>query len=239
MRLAVVLLVMVSVGIFAQQAKEDQDPAVLLERAVQLETIEGDLDAAISLYKEIIGKFGDRRSVAAKALLRLGGCYEKLGEEQSALAEKAFQKVIADYPDQTEEVNLAKQKLAAFLRSRAPAGEADREFKITKVYSEKSRHGYMSPDGKILALIDYNGNGIWLKDITSSEEVRTLSIPSTIVDCWWSSDGQWIAYLDYALNISTISSKGGEPKRIVEADLKPGDYVYPMARVPINPDGRG
>jgi Tol biopolymer transport system component len=229
MRVAVILLVMAAVGAFARQAGED--PAVLLERAVQLETIDGDLDAAIAIYKRIVDEFGDRRSVAAKALLRLGGCYEKLGEEQVMLAQKTFEKIIADYPDQTEEVKLAREKLAVFLRSGEPGEEADREFKITKIHEAKRRNGYMSPDGKILALVDYDGNGLWLKDITGNGEIRTLSIQGLIVDCWWSPDGQWIAYYDYAGDVYAIPAQGGEPKMIVDLDpeaSKTGDYAYPM-----------
>lgn len=231
MRVAVVLLVMASVGAFARQAGED--PAVLLERAVQLETIDGDLDAAIAIYKRIVEEFGDRRSVAAKALLRLGGCYEKLGEEQAKLARKAFERVIADYPEQTEAVNSARERLSAFLQSRAPAEKADREYKITKVHMEKrSTDGYFSPDGKKLAMIDYDVNGLWLRDIASGREDRILSIPSQIVDCWWSPDSHWIAYLvDYAGDVYAIPAQGGEPKMIIELDpeaSKTGDYVYPM-----------
>ncbi len=228
-RVAVVLLVTGALGALALQERED--PAVLLERAVQLETVDGDLDAAIALYKQIVEKYGDRRPIAAKALLRLGGCYEKLGEEQSNLAQETFEKLIADYPEQTEEVELAREKLSAFLRFQAPAEKADREFKIMKVHSDISKNGYMSPDGKILAMIDYDGKGLWLKDITGGGDVRKLNIPGLIVDCWWSPDGQRIAYLDMVWNVCTISPQGEEPKTIIEADpkaLKAGDYVYPM-----------
>ncbi len=114
MRIAVVLLVMAAVGIFARQAEEN--PAVLLERAVQLETIEGDLDAAIALYKRIVEKFGDRRSVAAKAQFHIGLCYEKLGLTE---AQKAYQKVLDNFPEQQETVKLAREKLSLLPTARA------------------------------------------------------------------------------------------------------------------------
>ncbi|MEJ2147639.1 MAG: hypothetical protein P8020_21165, partial [Acidobacteriota bacterium] len=65
---------------FATLPQATEDPAVLLERAIQLETVDGNLDAAIELYQQIAAENGNHRALAAKALLRLGGCYEKLGQ---------------------------------------------------------------------------------------------------------------------------------------------------------------
>ena len=48
-------------------------------------------------------------SLAAKAQLRIGICYEKLGSQE---ARKAYQRLIADYPGQKEEVALARDRLA-------------------------------------------------------------------------------------------------------------------------------
>jgi len=221
-----ILGALISVAAIARQA---EDPGVLLRAAIEKEEVDGDLQGAIDLYKQIVAKFADNRAVAAKALVRLGGCYEKLGEEQAGLAQKTFETVVKDYPDQTEAVNTAKEKLDAFLRAQALVEKGDREFKITKIHTEKSRYGYVSPNGKILALTE--GDGLWLRDIATGKEAPILSKATYVVDCWWSPDGQWIAYYDDAGNIGVIPAQGGEPQMIVELDpqaSKTGDYAYPM-----------
>ena len=41
--------------------KADEAPEVLLERAIQLETMDGDLGTAIELYKQIAADSGNRK----------------------------------------------------------------------------------------------------------------------------------------------------------------------------------
>ena len=108
--------------------RQAEDPAVLLRAAIEKEEVDGDLQSAVVLYERIVAKFSDNRPIAAKALLRLGGCYEKLGQSQAELAQKAFQRVVDSYPDQTEAVKAAKEKLAAFLKSRASAEKGGKDY---------------------------------------------------------------------------------------------------------------
>lgn len=72
----------------ALAAPQKGGPAdILYERAVQKETADGDLKAALELYKQTVAKAGTNRAVAAKALVRMAQCYEKLGD---ADARKAY-----------------------------------------------------------------------------------------------------------------------------------------------------
>jgi Tol biopolymer transport system component len=228
--LIAILGALVSIAGIARQA---EDPGVLLRAAIEKEEVDGNLQAAIDLYKQIVAKYSDNRPVSAKALLRLGGCYEKLGEQQAGLAQKAFERVIENYPDQTEAVKLAREKLAAVLRARALIEKGDREFKITKVHTEKSRSGYFSPDGKKLALMDQKGNSldIWLRDIVSGQEVRILSTTGDLHDCFWSPDSQWIAYVNGTNSVVILPAAGRQPKTIIDSAPEvqgDGDYVWPM-----------
>lgn len=224
--LIAILGALVSISGIARQA---EDPGVLLRAAMEKEEVDGNLQAAIDLYKQIVAKHGDSRAIAAKAQLHIGLCYEKLGLEEAL---KAFQKVVENYPDQTEAVNLAKEKLSVIFRAQAPVEKSDREFKITKVHTEKARGGFFSPDGKKLVLIDQKENtlNLWLRDIASGREVRILSTPGDLHDCFWSPDSRWIAYLT-GIGVNIISAEGGQPKTIIEVDpkaQKAGDYVWPM-----------
>jgi len=216
-------------------AWQAEDPGVLLRAAVEKEEVEGNLQAAIDLYKQIVAKYGDNRAIAAKALLRLGGCYEKLGEQQAGLAQKAYEKVIENYPDQAEAVSKAKEKLSAILRAQALIEKGDKEFKITKIHIEEDRECHLSPDGKKLALIDYDENNLWLRDIASGKEVCLFSSPNEILDCFWSPDSKMIAYLDATYGLHIISSEGGESRTLIEADSefrKSGDYAWPVSWTP-------
>src|SRR5512135_874303 len=87
-------------------APQAGDPGVRLRAAVQKEEVDGDLQGAIELYGKIVADHGDDRAVAAEALLRLGGCHEKLGQAE---ARKAYERLVAEYPDQAEKVKAARQ----------------------------------------------------------------------------------------------------------------------------------
>ena len=55
-----------------------QPADVQLKAAIYKETVDGDLKGAIELYRKI--SHGADRAVAARALVRMGQCYEKLGD---------------------------------------------------------------------------------------------------------------------------------------------------------------
>ncbi len=109
---------------------------VLLEKAKFTMETKGDLTGAIKLFSEIIKKYPDEKEYAAKSQLYIGLCYEKLGLKE---AQKAFQKVIDKYPEQMEEVKVAKEKLSVLLKAQAVVEKGDKEFKMTKIHTEKRR----------------------------------------------------------------------------------------------------
>lgn len=203
--IAVVFLIMVfgalvSVSGTTQKA---EDPGVLLRAAIEKEEVDGDLPGAIELYKQIVAKFGESRAVAAKALLRLGGCYEKLGEEQSGLARKTFEKVVADYPDQTEAVRAAKEKLAAFLRAQTTAKSEAPDFRLRQVWAGPGTDtsGNISPDGRYLTFVDWDTGDLAVRDLTAGTNRRLTnkgtweqSPDEMALASKWSRDGRRIVY---------------------------------------------
>ena len=90
-----------------------QSAEQLYKSGLYEEEVGGDLQKAIGIYQEILKRFPDSREVAAKALLHIGLCYEKLGNQEAL---KAYQRLIADYPGQKEEVALAKERLAGLAK---------------------------------------------------------------------------------------------------------------------------
>ena len=68
---------------FAIGQKEEQ-AEVLMQAAHQKQLVEGQLEEAIQIYKRIVQEHPGNRVVAAKALLEMGQCYEKLGNTEHA-----------------------------------------------------------------------------------------------------------------------------------------------------------
>src|SRR4030042_1855522 len=118
----------------ASALQTSSDHKVLFEKAKFTMETKGDLKGAIELFEEIIKKYPNERDYAAKSLYLMGICYEKLGERQAQQAQAAFQKIVEDYPDQTEAVNLAKEKLLIFQKAQVPAGTGEGEIRIRGVF---------------------------------------------------------------------------------------------------------
>jgi Tol biopolymer transport system component len=171
-----------------------QDPEVLFQRAVQLETIEGDLNAAIDLYRQVVENNGNHRSLAAKALLRLGGCYEKQGKEE---ARKTYQELISNYSDQQVEVKLARSRLAALTSETAK----DSGIMTRQVWSgpEVEFSGRPSPDGRYLSYSHSTGN-LAIRELATGETQRiTTDASKWTAEGWggnslFSPDGRQVVY---------------------------------------------
>jgi tetratricopeptide (TPR) repeat protein len=83
--------------------------STLLQEGLYAEEVDGDIDAAIRIYEQIIKDSSAQRSHIAQALYRQGMCYLKKQNEQQAKI--VFSKLVEDYSDQTRVVNRAKPLL--------------------------------------------------------------------------------------------------------------------------------
>ncbi len=90
-------------------AMSAESPAQLLEKGIYQEETEGNLDAAIKIYRQIVTDAKETEVLAAEAQFRLGQCLLKQGKESEAVA--AFQSLIEDFPNQKEVVAKAKKHL--------------------------------------------------------------------------------------------------------------------------------
>jgi Tetratricopeptide repeat len=88
------------------------DPELELEKAINREVVVGDLAGAIEQYKMVVALKGVPRDLAARALLGLARCQEKLGHRAEARA--SYQRLIADYSDQAPIVSRARARLAGW-----------------------------------------------------------------------------------------------------------------------------
>jgi hypothetical protein len=93
---AVFILAMVGQALAATNIVVDADAQ--LESAVYKEVVRGDLSAAAAEYRAILARPDRSRSVAARALYRLGQSLEKMGRRSEA--HEAYMRVSTDYGDQ-------------------------------------------------------------------------------------------------------------------------------------------
>jgi len=227
-----VLGVLVSVAAVTRQTA---DPAVLLRAAIEKEEVDGDLQAAIDLYKQILAKYSNSRAIAAKALLHIGLCYEKLGLEQ---AQAAYQKVVEDYPDQTAEATTAKEKLALLQRAHLLAGKGEKELRIRKVRegSDVAFFHSVSPDGKFASGADEETSDLIIIELGTGKKRALTTNPGFE---WYpeyslfSPDSRQVAFVwsSWKTELRIIGIDGSNPRT-----LRQNDYgVFPAGW---SPDGR-
>ena len=89
---------------------------VRLEAGIAKEEVDGDLKSAVDIYQKIAGDATAPRDMRAKALLRLAGCYEKLGRQ----ARQLYEKIVRDYGDQPA-ASQARTRLAVLKQQEHPA----------------------------------------------------------------------------------------------------------------------
>ena len=199
-RLTALALAVVALGVLTGAQGQDR-PDLQLKSAVYKETVEGDLQGAIALYKQIVSNAATPRPFAAAALLGLGGCYEKVGETQ---ARGAYEQLIAKYPEQAAEVAAARARLAAL---KAVSGGASSLPTLRLVWSgaDVDSSGAISPDGRLLAYVNWDTGDLAMRDLQSgqSHTVTSKSKGGWLVSSdfafspRWSPDGKWLAYAWY------------------------------------------
>ncbi len=139
----------------------DKQAEVLLQAALNTEVVQGDLEAAIQQYQKILAAHGGSRAVAAKALVRLGHCYERLG---NAEARRAYERVLREYVDQSEAANEARARLAAL-------GQPATTLATRQLWAGRGVDvlGSVSPDGRYLAITDWNTGNPAMRDLATGE----------------------------------------------------------------------
>src|SRR5712691_3254749 len=90
-------------------ATAQKTPESMLGAALHQEEVQGDLKGAIAAYQKVVATPGVSRKTTAEALVRMGQCYEKLGDSESR---KAYERVLREYADQKESAALARGRLS-------------------------------------------------------------------------------------------------------------------------------
>lgn len=209
-----------------------------LQQGIDLLETKGDLPAAISTFEEV-SKSSDR-SLAARALLYLGSCYQKLGEEK---AQSAYERIVREFADQKEAAAEARTRLASLRRS--PDGYAGIVTRQVWTGRNVDVLGSVAPDGRFLAFIDWDSGDLAIRNLATGENRRLTNNQS------WDSpshagfaefakispDGKQIAY-------DWLNKASGWELRVISVDGARGRVLYKNAEVvyPLtsgwSPDGK-
>ena len=196
---------------------QSSGPAQRLQQAVDLMETRGDYPAAIRLFEET--SKGADRTVAARALLYLGLCYEKLG---ASGAEKAYQRLIRDFADQSAAVAEARTRLARLGR---PPGSSAGSTMITRRISDgpgADLTGSPSPDARFFSYVDWSTGDLAIRELATGADRRlTNKGPWSASNEYgdssvFSPDGKQVAYSwagkNEAFDLRVIDAGGSEPR---------------------------
>ncbi len=140
----------------------------LMQQALVKEQAEGDLRAAIALYERIVAEFAGERPLAAKALVQMGQCYEKLGSTE---AERAYRRAVRDYADQNDIVEQARARLAAMQRAAQAAEAGGITTRRIHRWARAEQGGLApTPDGRSLLVMDYESGNLLIRELATGED---------------------------------------------------------------------
>src|SRR5262245_16042379 len=117
------ILTMVSYST-AQKVSESE---LQFREALHKQQVQGDLPAAIKLYRNIAASKTADRAVKARALLQLAACYEKLGQQ----SEGVYEQIVRDFADQPA-ASQARAKLAALRPPTPPSTQTLRKIELDR-----------------------------------------------------------------------------------------------------------
>ena len=208
---------------FAQESKQ------LFQKGLMKENGEGNLQDAIKIYEEIVADEDAKNAVKAKAQLHIGLCYEKMGKEEAI---KAYELVVQNYQNYTEEVQLASLRLSELNKP------DDESMSVIDLYEKGSmlENSSLSPDGTKIAGIEFSiGQNVSVYDrLTGKTQMITKYEWGNENDGYtyfpvWSPDGKELVYMFFGnngiceLQASTLK---GKQRTLTKNEAESG-RIYP------------
>jgi Tol biopolymer transport system component len=178
-------------------ARDDAAQRLYQQGIFQMEAM-GDFPAAIALFERLVREHPGNKSLASRALLMTGRCYEKLGKAE---AEKAYNRILEDYGDQQEVVNEARVRLMALAELERLAVHTGM---ITRrIWQGPDVCGLMqpAPDANHIVFTDWNTGDLVLDDLVTMEQkplsAKNPATEGAAIMPVFSQDGKYIAYTWY------------------------------------------
>ena len=238
----IILILILCFGSMIMAPGQEQQAGKLLSKAIYQEEVNGELDEAIKTYQSIVQQYPDERKVSAEALLHLGICYEKQGNQE---AKNAYRQIIQKYADQNDLVAEARDRLAALELPIAPA--PTKGMSVRKIWegSEVDTQGEPSPDGKYISYVDWDSGDLAIYEIATEKKRRLTNMGSWddpnefAMFSRWSPDGKqivfgWFKRDNPSLNdFYTIGLDGSEPRVLLSDERFSWTQCYDWS-----PDGK-
>ncbi len=166
----------------------------LFQQALRTERVSGDLEAAIRLYEQVVDT-GDR-ALGARALVRIAKSYEKLGRQG---ARDAYDRIIREFGDQTEQVALARERLAALERLAEAQGAEPRGITTRQLHKWVFGEAWtlaVSPGGTTLVYLDLWSGKLAVRNLANGETRNLTQKPTwSHFGAAVSPDGRTVSYL--------------------------------------------
>jgi Tol biopolymer transport system component len=239
----VVLLLALGAGTALAQSGYD-----LFQKALVKERAVGDVEEALRLYQRIVKEFAGNHALAAKAQLRMGLLYERLGRK--ADAQRAYQAVVSQYADQTNEARQARAKIVvapvrmrlAALGTRRSTSPADLSYHVAwKPPGRRTYPSKVSPDGRYISYENVDqGDDLFLHDLVTGADRRLTKAANKEAaegESAFSRDSKQLAYgwtnnqgFDELQVIDLQGSGIPQPRRLfVDKDI---NYLQPLDWTP-------
>lgn len=197
-RFQLIVTIIVAVGALALTSvvAQEQNPRQLFERARMLDESNQNLTEAIKLYGQVVKQAQEQRALAARAQLRVGLLYERLGRK--AEAQRAFQLVVNQYADQAEVVRQAQAKLPPNLQGKGNGSATGNGagLRVRQVPVDYLDVANVSPDDRYFIGTDRETKDLILHDLMTGDKRRLASKPANkdewFQDAIFSPDGKQI-----------------------------------------------
>jgi Tol biopolymer transport system component len=209
------IAVVAAVGAGLALAQAPRSAEVQLKAAEHKQQVEGDLKSVIEQYRKLAQ--GRDRAVAAKALVHMGECYEKLGDAESR---KAYERVLREFADQAGAVAEARARLTA-LKSAEPSTITVRQVRAPNTYI----FGAPSRDGAYLTFRDDSSLDVAICDLATGQ-TRQLTKHQSVWEFAFASmpspDGKQVAYTWYRDGIYELRVVGldGTAPRVLHSNAE-------------------
>jgi len=217
----IIIILILCLGPMIMATGQEQQAGKLLSQAIYQEEVNGELDEAIKTYQLIVQQYPDNRKVSAEALLHLGICYEKQGNQE---AKNAYRQIIQKYADQNDLVAEARDRLAALELPIVPA--PTKGMSVRKIWegSEVDTQGEPSPDGKYISYVDWDTGDLAIYEIATEKKRRLTNMGSWddpnefAMFSRWSPDGKQIVFDWFnrdnpaLIDLYIIGLDGSEPR---------------------------
>ena len=169
-----------------------QSAADLFQQGLRKERADGDLKSAIAIYQRLIREHPSDRGIVARALIQLGGAFERMG---SADARAAYERVLRDYSEQSAEASLARTRLAALTASSRPAARTDPTVRRIWAGADVDVLGAPTTNGQALTYVDWGTGDLGVRDLVAGTNRRLTN------------KGSWASSTEFAL--SSVPSPDG------------------------------